>query len=80
MDILTHLNLWRIAVQIHQTPGFGYVEVTAAIVGTSLYIQHKQKQNGGDGKMVRRITYIALGAVMIEIFMTILHRSAAILI
>lgn len=79
-DFVTKSNIWRIADQVHHTPGFGYVEVMVSIIGVSIYIQRKQKLAGGDGKLVRTITFITLGAILVEGFMTILHRSAAILL
>lgn len=79
-DFVTKSNIWRVAESVHHIPGFGYIEVMIVIVGTSLYIQRKQKQRGGDGKVAKAITILALGAILVECFMDILHRAVGILL
>lgn len=64
---------------IASTPGAGYLGSAVAIVGVSLYVQHKQRLAGKDPKVVKGVTLLALGFILVECFMDMIHHAASFL-
>jgi hypothetical protein len=69
VDLLKNTGIWKMGVTLAITPGMGYVVAAVAVVGVSVYVQHKLKKAKKDEKLVKYVTHFALGVILVEAFM-----------
>jgi hypothetical protein len=74
------MYVWEAIKLIAETPGAAYLGSAVAVVGVSLYIQHKQRLAGKDTKVVKGFTLLGLGFILVECFMDMIHHAASFLL